>query len=319
MISNEQATSQRNSLASQDSPLVSVLIKNYNCELYLSQSIDSVLSQTYSNVQIIVIDDGSTDSSRAIIDSYGSELVKVYKENGGEASTLNAGFAASNGEIICILDSDDFFLPEKVTEVVKVFESCREIGWCFHDLRWVDKNSELLPEVSTQRTPSECDIRDRLKSGKLPPPLPASSALCFRRSLLTQIFPLPVAKAIRTSDLYIKYAAAALSKGFFPGKVLAFHRVHNSNAATLRSDIGNLKARKLIYTGIWVNQEFPDFKKFSNKLVGAGIALNLAIKNDDAENSKAIKEYLSTCSLWDKFQVKLIGIAYYIRNKLQGR
>ena len=319
MITNEQSLSSKKNLLSNVTPLVSVLIKNYNYELYLKQAIDSVLSQTYTNIEIIVIDDGSTDNSREIIDSYDNQIIKVYKENGGEASVLNAGFSASKGDIICILDSDDFFLPEKVAEVVKVFESSHEIGWCFHDLRWVNENAQLLPEISTQRTPSDCDIRDRLKSGKLPPPLPASSALSFRRSLLEKIFPLPVAKAIRTSDLYIKYTAAALSKGYFPGKVLAYHRIHDNNAATQRSDINNLKARKLIYTGIWVNQEFPSFKKFANKLMGAGIALNIKAGNKDFENNRAIKEYLSSCSLLDRFKVNLIGITYYIKNQLQRR
>lgn len=319
MIANEQFLSLKKTSASSSSPLVSVLVKNYNCEAYLKQAIDSVLSQTYENIEVIAIDDGSTDRSRELIDSYGDKVVKVYKENGGEASALNAGFSASSGDIVCILDSDDFFCPEKVAEAVKVFESYRDIDWCFHDLRWVNENAELLPEVSTQRTASECDIRSRLKSGKLPPPLPASSALCFRRTLLEEIFPLPVSDAIRTSDLYIKYSAAARSKGFFPGKVWAFHRIHGNNAATFRKNIGNLKARKLIYTGTWVSQEIPGFKKFANKLVGAGIALNARTGERDRQNTQAIKAYLSACSPWDKWQVGFIGAAYFLKETLQRR
>lgn len=318
MVVNEQYSSLKSSAVNSPS-LVSVLVKNYNCERYLKQAIDSALSQTYSNIEIIAIDDGSTDCSRELIDSYGDKVVKVYKENGGEASALNAGFAVSTGEIVCILDSDDFFLPEKVTEVVKVFECDQSIGWCFHDLRWVNENAELLPEVSTQRIASECDIRDRLRSGKLPPPLPASSALCFRRSLLEKIFPLPVSSAIRTSDLYIKYSAAALSKGFFPGKVLALHRIHGNNAATFRKNIGNLKARKLIYTGTWVSQEIPGFSKLANKLVGAGIALNAKAGNHDPQNTQAIKAYLSACSPLNRLKVGLIGAAYYIKETIQRR
>ncbi len=317
MVVNGQFSSLKESSTAHSTPLVSVLVKNYNCEHYLQQAIDSVLSQTYSNIEIVVIDDGSTDRSRELIDRYGDKVVKVYKENGGEASALNAGFSASSGDIVCILDSDDLFCPEKVAEVVEVFKSFHDIGWCFHDLRWVNENAELLPEVSTQRTASECDIRDRLRSGKLPPPLPASSALCFRRSLLENIFPLPVSEAIRTSDLYIKYSAAAQSKGFFPGKVLAFHRIHGNNAATFRKNIGSLKARKLIYTGTWVRQEIPGFAKFANKLVGAGIALNAKTKEHDRQNAQAIKTYLSACSQWDRLQVSLIGAAYFVKEILQ--
>lgn len=319
MISGQKSSSFKDSLGSDDMPLVSVLIKNYNYEKYLKQAVDSVLSQTYKNIETIVIDDGSTDSSREIVDSYGDQIIKVYKENGGAASVLNAGFSISKGEIICILDSDDLFLPEKVAEVVEAFECFDEIGWCFHDMRWVDENAKLLPEISTQRKPSTCDIRDRLKSGKLPLPLPASSALCFRRSLLEKMFPLPVAEAVKSSDHYIKYMAAALSTGYFPGKVLALHRLHGDNAATLRNDRSHLIARKLIYTSIWVNQKFPSFRKFANKLMGAGIALNIKAGSNDSENNKAIKEYLSSCSLLEKIKINLIGIAYYTKNKLRRR
>ena len=320
---NEKYSSQEQKLSDRSWPLVSVLVKNYNCQSYVRQAIDSVLSQTYSNIEIIAIDDGSTDDSRKQIDSYlenpDSDIVRVYKENGGEASALNAGFAASKGDIICILDSDDLFLPEKVAEVVNIFERSADIGWCFHDLRWVDENADLLPELSTQRSPGEGDIRARLKFGKLPPALPASSALSFRRSLLEEIFPLPVAKAIRTSDLYIKYAAAALSKGYFAGKVLALHRIHGNNAATFRPNIDNLKARKLIYTGTWISQELSGFRKFANKLVGAGLGLNLKAGNRDLENARAIKIYLSSCSPQDRLKVRLIGLAYYIKENLKRK
>lgn len=302
-------------------PLVSVLVKNYNCQSYVQQAIDSVESQTYPNIEIVIIDDGSTDSSRQVIDSCSTSsnrpFVKVYKANGGEASALNAGFAASRGDLICILDSDDLFLPEKVAAVVDIFERASDIHWCFHDLRWIDANAELLPALSTQRSPSKSDLRERLRSGKLPPALPASSALSFRRSLLKEIFPLPVAQAIRTSDLYIKYAAAALSKGYFAGQVLALHRIHSNNAATFRPNIDNLKARKLIYTGTWISQELTGFKKFANKLVGAGIGLNLKAGDRDPQNTQAIQAYLSNCSTRDRLKVRSIGLGYYVKENLK--
>ncbi|MGH2414794.1 MAG: glycosyltransferase family 2 protein, partial [Microcystaceae cyanobacterium] len=104
---------------SADQPLVSVLITNYNCGHYLQEAIDSALNQTYSPIETIVVDDGSTDDSRELLASYKDRIIPVFKENGGQASAINAGFPISQGEIICSLDGDDVWLPTKVEEVVK--------------------------------------------------------------------------------------------------------------------------------------------------------------------------------------------------------
>src|SRR5256886_12063249 len=98
-------------------PLVSILINNYNYGRFLREAIDSALRQTYTNTEVIVVDDGSTDDSRPIIAGYGSRIVPVLKENGGQASAFNAGFAVSKGQWICFLDSDDFFAPAKAQAI----------------------------------------------------------------------------------------------------------------------------------------------------------------------------------------------------------
>src|SRR4051812_12972155 len=93
-------------------PLVSIIVNNFNYARYLREAIDSALDQRYEPTEIIVVDDGSTDRSREIIASYGSSIIPVYKPNGGQASALNAGFAASRGDIIVFLDADDILFPE---------------------------------------------------------------------------------------------------------------------------------------------------------------------------------------------------------------
>jgi len=112
-------------------PLVSVIINNYNYGRYLGQAIDSVLTQTYPNIEVIVVDDGSTDGSQEIIKSYGDKIISVLKANGGHASTFNAGFAVSKGDIICLLDSDDMFFSTKVAEIVRVLRLMKELVGAF--------------------------------------------------------------------------------------------------------------------------------------------------------------------------------------------
>src|ERR1700733_5747385 len=116
-------------------PLVSILISNYNYERYIGDSIQSALDQTYSNFELIICDDGSTDDSVRIIDEYvrrDPRLRLISKENGGQASGFNAAFAASRGEIIALLDSDDIFLPNKVERVVEDFQAHPDAGFGVH-------------------------------------------------------------------------------------------------------------------------------------------------------------------------------------------
>ena len=81
-------------------PLVSILVSNYNYGGFVAAAIESALAQTYTNCEIIVVDDGSTDSSREIINQFAGRIVPVFKSNGGQASAFNAGFARARGSII---------------------------------------------------------------------------------------------------------------------------------------------------------------------------------------------------------------------------
>ena len=98
-----------NGLKKADSPLITVIIGNYNYAHFLEQAIRSVLDQTYENVQLIVVDDGSTDHSRDIIHSFGDAVQAIFQENAGQGAAFNAGLALAQGDIICFLDSDDFY------------------------------------------------------------------------------------------------------------------------------------------------------------------------------------------------------------------
>jgi glycosyltransferase involved in cell wall biosynthesis len=93
---------------SSDHPLVSVIISSYNYQQYVAHAINSVLEQSYQSIEIIVVDDGSSDGSPQIIKEYREKITPIVKSNGGQASALNAGFLVSHGDIICFLASDDW-------------------------------------------------------------------------------------------------------------------------------------------------------------------------------------------------------------------
>src|SRR5947207_15525858 len=91
--------------------LASVIINNYNYGRFLREAIDSALNQTYKNIEVIVVDDGSTDGSREIIESYENRIRPLFKKNGGQISAINVAFEATHGSVILVLDADDTLFP----------------------------------------------------------------------------------------------------------------------------------------------------------------------------------------------------------------
>ncbi|MBU0477484.1 glycosyltransferase [bacterium] len=100
-------------------PLVSVIIPTYNADKYIKEALESVFKQTYTNTEIIVIDDGSTDNTKEVLTPYLDRIQYIYKENGGPASARNLGIKMAKGEYIAFLDADDIWLKEKLETQIK--------------------------------------------------------------------------------------------------------------------------------------------------------------------------------------------------------
>ncbi len=103
-------------------PLVSVIIPTYNRATTVGLSIDSALAQTYRPLEIIVVDDGSTDATHDTLLSYGDRIRPIRRENGGPSAARNTGAAAASGEIIAFLDSDDLWIPDKIERQVRLMQ-----------------------------------------------------------------------------------------------------------------------------------------------------------------------------------------------------
>ncbi len=115
-------------------PLVSIIIPVYNCGPYLAQCLDSVLSQTYANLEVIVVDDGSTDSSLEICRSYqlrDGRIKLFHKENGGQSSARNRGLDECSGDFIMFIDSDDYVSPRMVESLYRrIMEDGSDLALC---------------------------------------------------------------------------------------------------------------------------------------------------------------------------------------------
>ena len=249
----------------------SIIINNYNYGRFLGAAIDSALSQDYQRLEVIVVDDGSTDNSREIIYSYGSRIIPVLQENGGQASAFNTGFLASGGEVICLLDADDVFLPAKVEVVAAYFTANPGPGWLFHNLEHMDAGGRRSGKGLISKETGLVDLRSSIsRHGRIFLPAPATSGLCFRRDLLKLILPMPGAIRI-TSDNYLKYASLTLSPGLYLNQVLALQRLHGANAYTGRVD---LQARGSIHCQIayYLALNIKNSRLFARKLMAVSLA-----------------------------------------------
>ena len=126
---------------------VSVIIPTYNCDRYIDQAIASVLEQTYTDYELIIVDDGSTDDTAQVIKSYGDRINYIYQANQGVAQARNRGLAAAQGQYIAFLDQDDVFLPNKLGEQVSCFELHSDAGIIHSGWQRVNCGGEILGKV----------------------------------------------------------------------------------------------------------------------------------------------------------------------------
>jgi glycosyltransferase involved in cell wall biosynthesis len=177
-------------------PSVSVLITCFNYGAYVGQAIDSILDQTYPAAEIIVSDDASHDNSCEVVESYvsrGLGIRLLRNPHGGMAANLNAAYRNCSGDVICLLDADDTFLPGKIEAVVNAFIAHPQAGFAIHRASLVDNEKRergIYPLLSALPS-GDCAQSTYDNSGILMG-LPPTTNLALRREIADRIFPIPV-------------------------------------------------------------------------------------------------------------------------------
>lgn len=167
--------------------LVSVLINNYNYGRFLARCIDSALAQTYKNIEIIVVDDGSTDESFEVLDRYKESVTIVRQANGGQGAAYNTGYARAFGEVVIFLDADDVLAPGVLAQVASEFSdlSVAKVQWRLQVIDDRDQPSGgVFPDVL--HSGSVIDIIQKFGIYGSPP----GSGNAFRRSAIDAFFPI---------------------------------------------------------------------------------------------------------------------------------
>ncbi|MEB6591994.1 glycosyltransferase [Pseudomonas asiatica] len=213
-----------------DTPLVTVIIASYNHARYIEASIDSVINQTYKNIELLVVDDGSRDDSPAVLkrlqEQHGFDL--RFQANQGLARTLNDAIARAKGDLIVPFGSDDIMLPHRIATQVEYMNGKPEVGICSANIETIDQDGNVMGarEQRNRNLPfRRLDFDDLFLDRK---PGPMAATLMLRREALEKVGGFNA--DIRLEDVYIELSIARA--GYFIdvlGEVLAQYRDHPTN------------------------------------------------------------------------------------------
>ncbi len=162
-------------------PLVSVILPTYNRGWILKEAIDSVLKQRFADFELIVIDDGSTDATGRILEGYGTRIKACFQPHRGVSAARNTGIRKASGRYLAFLDSDDLWLPEKLTAQVDYFSSNPTVPACQTDEIWIRKGVRVNPKKIHLKSP------EKLFERSLERCLVSPSAVMLRRWLLDAV------------------------------------------------------------------------------------------------------------------------------------
>jgi len=253
---------------------ITILINNYNYGRFLRAAIDSALGQSYANKEVIVVDDGSTDASREILSSYGDRVIPVLKKNGGQASALNAGFEASSGDLICLLDSDDVWLPSKIQVVVEAALQDPGAIMIYHKVQPVRTDLTICRKVIPTGV-FRGDIAAKIRKSGGWWACPPTSALCFRRAALRRMGPIPEEEFRICADAFLSYVVPFLGPVIGLQNCLALYRQHESNHFTNPRILSRSRDSEMLQSHL---RRYERVVASANRRLGelgTGIGLNL--------------------------------------------
>ena len=211
-------------------PLVSVIIASYNHGPYIEQSIQSVLDQSYPNIELLVVDDGSSDDSVERIQRLQAALGFDFRvqQNQGLTNTLNGAIARAKGSLIVPFGSDDIMKPDRIAIQVEYMDGKPEVGICAGNIELIDAEGNLYPEKRQRRDVPfrRLDFDDMFLERK---PYPPATTLMIRREALDKVGGFD--PSIRLEDLYIELKIT--HAGYFIdglSVVMAQYRKHATNS-----------------------------------------------------------------------------------------
>lgn len=212
----------------------SIVIANYNYARFIARAIDSALALDWPNVEVVVVDDGSKDGSRAVIEGYGDRITAIFQDNAGQLTANNVGFARTGGDIIIFLDADDVLDPAIAREIAAVWAP--GVSKVQVQMQRVDELERPLNSVLPRlAVPPTAEAVRRWAAETTEYPSPPGSGNAYARTFLERIFPLG-----KERDSFTDSTCVAMAP--FLGDVatvvrpLVLYRMHGSNDSNLSAN-----------------------------------------------------------------------------------
>lgn len=207
-------------------PLVSVIINNFNYARFLTDAVESALTQSWPALEVIVVDDGSTDASAEVLERWAGRIIPVLKENGGQASALNEGWARARGDVVVLLDADDVLLPGAVARAVAAMTPATAAVWA--PVSMADPDLAPLGRTLPADALPAGDLADDLLAG-MPLPAPPTSGIALHRPVADVLFPIPEHEWRISADAYLVTLLPLVGNVAALRQPAALYRVHGGN------------------------------------------------------------------------------------------
>ncbi|MBS1679482.1 MAG: glycosyltransferase family 2 protein [Actinobacteria bacterium] len=210
---------------------VDIVVNNHNYGRYVAAAVDSALAQTHPVTRVIVVDDGSTDDSREILDAYADRVELVLQANGGQASALNAGLERCEGDLVIFLDADDLLHPEAAARAAAALAADPAAAKVHFRMEVIDAAGRPTGEL---KPPPRWSLPSGdLRAAELAYPFDLAwlptSAYAFRRQMLAPILPIPEEAYRLGADWHLIHLSTLLGRVATVTEVSCFYRVHGAN------------------------------------------------------------------------------------------
>jgi Glycosyl transferase family 2 len=216
--------------------VVDIVIANHDYGRFLADALESACAQTHPNVNVIAVDDGSTDDSREVLSRYEDRVDVVLKEPGGQASALNAGISRCRGDVLILLDADDILRPEAAELVAAAFAADSGLAKVQFRMAVIDAGGKLTG--GTKPTPHLRPPTGDVRRAELAYPfdlawLPGGGT-AFRSKVVRRIMPIPEADyPVCGADWYLVHLCALLGEAAALEEICAEYRIHGDNGYEL--------------------------------------------------------------------------------------
>ena len=272
-------------------PLVSVVIPTYNSVKFIAQAIDSVLNQTYTNYEIVIVDDGSTDETKKLLKSYQGKINYVYQENQGVATARNRGIEIATGELIAFLDADDLFLPNKLEQQVKVLLEQPSLGMVVCGWRITDEAGEAIGDVKLWERLPKLDLETWLY---WKPVLP--SATIVRREWLLEVGGFPQATIpVEDVECFLELVAQGCEAAWCPQVGTVYRQINPDSLC--RHTLRRVQSLELLHQRFFAKADLPaQIRQLENSVVYANLvwsAWHLYQNGYEQEMSDYLRQSLS--------------------------